>query len=337
MSKHADPQFKRVRREGRVFDVIDSIRVRGRRYDILEQLGTRHRPRLLLDDPATRQLRVGLILPTDSATAQHLHVLRRLPQLAELPHVLDYERRGEQTTLVLKWIKGIDLGHYLEAVRRNKVVAPSPYEALRLVRGLGHGLLQFHRYAQIMHGDLKPQNLIITRKVSRLVMIDFGSAWALDRARGRAEGDGISHVYAAPEQQTGGGKVDERADQFAASLILYQLLTGTVAFGGLGGQAGRPGYREEFSESLEPPSEVAERIQVLPKGLRQRIDELMLRSLQLDPESRYPTTGAWLDAIKPLVTSLELAKLEPRSMMTSWQRFIDALLSPTTFIQSRNS
>jgi serine/threonine protein kinase len=337
MSQHPDPQLKRVRREGREFDVVGSIRVRGRRYDVLEKLGTRHRPRLLLDDPATRQLRVGLVLPTDSATAQHLHVLRRLPQLAELPRIIDFERQREQTTVVLKWIKGMDLGQYLDAVKRKKVVAPSPYEALRLVRGLGHGLLQFHRYAQIMHGDLKPQNLIITRKTSRLVMIDFGSAWTLENARCRAEGDGISQVYAAPEQQVAGSKVDDRADQFAASLILYQLLTGSVAFGGLGGQAGKPGYREEFAESLEPPSAVAESIQLLPKSLRRRIDELLLRSLQLDPDARYPTTGTWLDAITPLVSLLELAKLEPRSSMTPWQRFIDALLPPTTIIQSRNS
>lgn len=335
MSQQPEGQTARVRRERRTFEVIDTIRVRGRRYNVLERLGTRHRPRLLIDDPATRQLRVAMLLRSDSSTAQHLQVLRRLPQLAELPRIIDFERNGEQTVVVLQWIKGIDLGHYLDAVKRNKVVAPSPYEALRLVRGLGHGLLQFHRHAQIVHADLKPQNLIITRKVSRLVMIDYGSAWPLEHTRCRSEGDGISQVYAAPEQQLVGGKVDARADQFAASMILYQLLTGTVAFDGLGGQAGRPGYREEFCDSLAPPSELSESIQRLPKSFRGQIDQLMLRSLQLDPEARYPTTGAWLDALKPLVSSLELQQLDPRSAMSPWQRFIDAILSPTTYRRSR--
>ena len=314
-----------VRREGRTFHIRGEIRLRGRRYDVLQHLGTRHRPRLLVDDPVLRQLYVALVLPSDSSTVQHLRVLRRLPQHADVPHIIDYARQGRDTIILLRWVKGIDLGQYFGAVKRQKVVAPIPYESLRLVRGLGHALWQFHRNAQLIHGDIKPPNLIITRKVSRLVMIDFGSAWPIEITRDRIEGDGISVVYAAPEQQTEGAPIDARADQFSATLILYQFLTGTIPFADLGGQAGRPGFRNELAGSLTPPSEIARAVQLLPKLIRRSLDRIVRRGLEFDPDERYPTTSAWLDALKAVHQDMEREQLRPGSCISSWQRFIDGL------------
>jgi serine/threonine protein kinase len=314
-----------IRRDNRTFRVQGQLRLRGRRYAILDQLGNSHRQRLLIDDPATRQLRVALCLPNDSSTVQHLQVLRRLPQTAELPDILDFERQGDRTIIVLRWIKGIDLGRYLQRVKQEKVVAPSAYESVRLVRGLAHALGQLHRYAQIIHADLKPQNLIITRKPSRLVMIDFGSSWPIEQTRYRSEGDGLSAVYAAPELQTGAARIDPRADQFSATVILYQLLTGTVPFAGLGGQAGRPGYQDEFQGSLELLGENCLCVQWLPTTIRAALDAFLQRGLQLDPDQRYPTTSAWLDAIEDLYLQLKLQQRDPQPAPTRWSHFLDQI------------
>lgn len=326
MTKQLRQTESPVRREGRTYRVDGEIRVRGRRYDVLEQLGTRLRPRLLVDDPVLRQLYVALILPNDSSTVQHLRVLRRLPPHADVPHIIDYARQGRETIILLRWVKGIDLGQYFDMVKRKKAMAPIPYESLRLVRGLGHSLWQFHKHAQLIHGDLKPTNLIITRKVSRLVMIDFGSAWPIETTRYRIEGDGISVVYAAPEQQTEETPPDARADQFSATLILYQLLTGTIPFAGLGGQAGRAGFRSEFAGSLTPPSEITPAVQMLPRRIRSALDVLVQRGLAFDPDQRYPTTSAWLDAMKAVQQEMETERLRPGSCISSWQKFVDGLV-----------
>jgi serine/threonine protein kinase len=313
-----------VRRENRDYEIRGEFRIRGRRYSILEHLGGRRAPRLLLDDPHARQLRVALLLPRDSSTAQHLNVLRRLPHSDELPRIIDYDRQRERTVILLTWIKGIDLGQYLQRVAKGGVVAPSPYEAVRLVRGLAHGLNRLNKHAQIVHADLAPRNLILTRKPSRLVMIDFGSAWPIERTLFRAEGDGLSPVYAAPELQRGESALATLADQFSATLILYQLLTGEVPYAGLGGQAGRPGYVSECGE-LAPASESSEALRLLPRELSKSIDAFLARGLRLDPDERYPTSSAWLDAVEAIFLQLKLHLHSPGRPASPWERFLDAV------------
>lgn len=317
---------EKVYRENRTYEIRGELRIRGRRYSVLEHLGNRHRPRMLLDDPATRQLRVALTLPTDSSTVQHLHVLRRLPQLSELPQIIDYERQGETTVILLSWVRGIDLGHYLAKVKRGQAAPPSPYEALRLVRGLAHALHRLNQHVQIVHADLKPQNLIVTRKVSRLVMIDFGSAWPIEQTLYRVQGDGRSPIYAAPEIQTEEPQSPTLADQFSATLILFQLLTGEIPYSGLGGQAGRPGYESEFGEGNPPVSVQSQTVRQLPSELHQAIDGLLARGLALSPECRFPTSSAWLDAIEHVFLRLKLHQSgHPRSR-SRWTRFLDAIM-----------
>ena len=316
---------ERVYRENRYYQVRGELRIRGRRYSILEHLGSKHRPRMLVDDPATRQLRAVLVLPADCSTAQHLHVLRRLPQLAELPQILDYERQGETIVILLSWVRGIDLGHYLAKVKRGQAATPSPYEALRLVRGLAHALHRLNQHAHIVHADLKPQNLIVTRKVSRLVMIDFGSAWPIEQTLYRVQGDGRSPIYAAPEIQTDQPRLPTLADQFSASLILYQLLTGEIPYSGLGGQAGRPGYESEFCEGNPPVSAQSQAVRQLPSEFQRALDGLLARGLALAPEHRFQTTSAWLDAIEHLFLRLKLHQSGHPTPRSAWTRFLDAI------------
>lgn len=324
MPAHSNRPGK-VYRENRTYEIRGELRIRGRRYSVLEHLGNQHRPRMLLDDPATRQLRVALTLPTDSSTVQHLHVLRRLPQLSELPQIIDYERQGETTIILLSWVRGIDLGHYLAKVKRGQAAAPSAYEALRLIRGLAHALHRLNRHAHIVHADLKPQNLIVTRKVSRLVMIDFGSAWPIEQTLYRVQGDGRSPIYAAPEIQTEELQSPTLADQFSASVILYQLLTGEVPYSGLGGQAGRPGYESEFREGNPPVSAQSQAVQWLPSEIQRELDGLLTRGLALAPERRFPTSSAWLDAIEQVFLRLKLHQSGHQTPRSTWTRFLDAI------------
>lgn len=316
---------EKVFRQGRHYDVLDEIRIRGRRYSILEYLGSKHRPRLLLDDPGSRQLRVALVLPNDSATVQQLQVLRRLPQLAELPQVLDYQRQGENTIILLSWVRGIDLGQYLAQIKRGQVRAPRPYESVRLIRGLAHALLRLNEHAQIVHADLKPQNLIITRKTSRLVMIDYGSAWPMAQTLYRVEGDGRSPVYAAPEIQSDKPQLPTLADQFSATLILYQLLTGEIPYSALGGQAGRPGYESAFAGETPSVLSASPAAQRLPASIGSALDAVIAQGLQLNPQKRFPTTSAWLAALEKVFLQMKLLESGQHQPPGAWDRFLDAI------------
>lgn len=320
-TKPAD-QPSPVRVNGRRFDVIDRLRVRGRLFLVLKRIAPIPRERLLVCDPsAGMQLRLMLRLPNDDATTQHLSVLKDLNN-RHLPQIHEFERTANNTLIVLSYTTGIDLDQYLRRIESGQVRAPTPTHAVRLIHGIANSLTTLHRHARIIHGDLKPANLVITRKPSHLSLIDFGSAWPIERTGFRHFGDGFSPAYAAPEQQSATQAVDERADQFAASVLLYQMLTLKVPYDGLGGQAGLPRFFDARNVPV-PPSELAVHPRHLPVKLRRRVDNVVLQGLALDPSQRFQTSGAWLDALRAVHLQLELRESESESTSSYWSQFCD--------------
>ena len=222
--------------------------------------------------------------------------MQRLSQASDaFPTLLDYDLQAERSVVVLKWIDGPTLEEYQHAMQEGTKPRISANVAFQRVRSLAHGLKRRHTGQQIVHGDIKPENLLVTRDPGRFVLIDFGSAWKITRCSSRTVGDGISPLYAAPELQTPQAYVDFRCDQFSLSMVLYQLLTFQIPYGHLGGKAGRPESMARADPRLRPPSELSPERQRLPTVVWQGIDRVVTRGLALDPDDRYPTPEAWLD------------------------------------------
>lgn len=314
-----------IRVDGRRYFATSDLRFNGRRLLRIRELGNCRRKRTLVYDPAAKLLRLLVQLPPCEASRHHVGVLRRLPQFGSLPRILDVEQRGHECHLLLQWIHGIDLGDYLSRVREQKVARPCPYEAIRIFRGLAHGLLQLHQYAQLIHADIKPENLLISRKPCHLSLIDFGSAWQIEAGYPGHPGDGISPVYAAPELHEQVGRIDVRSDQFSVAVVLYELLTGQVPFDGLGGQAGKLSYAGEFAGGPEIPSKLNPELQQLPRSLRSRIDSLVLQMLKFDPDNRFPTTSALVSELDRLTQSIRYACDSTVTERSLWARLLDKL------------
>jgi serine/threonine protein kinase len=203
MSPHSNRRAKNapntVRVDGRNFSIRDRIRINGRKYLLLARLSATPRERWFACDPSSGfQPRSILRLPGDNSTSQHVRSLRRLKS-DSLPQIVDYQHRQKETLVALSWVRGISLCEYVQRFRSGKVDMPTPFHCVRLIRQLAHALNTMHKYANVIHGDLKPANLVITRKPGRLTLIDFGSAWPIDMTGVRCEGDGISRTYSAPE------------------------------------------------------------------------------------------------------------------------------------------
>ena len=311
----ADRAARTVRFSGRDWPVIDRQTVGRRTYLILEKTGASGRERYLAFDPHAGpggDTRALLVFPRTASAWQHVRVLKRLSAgNPNLPTILEYQCSNDQILLVLTWVRGPDLRSYLDAVRSNAKPPPSAIEGVRLVRGLAHGLAQLHRRHTIIHGDLKPANLIVARNPSRLVMIDFGSAWFVEQTLHRQEGDGLSRQYAAPELQGGAPIQDFRSDQFSASVILYELLTLQRPYDQLGGQAGLPGIAPRMRDALVPPSRLSPDRGHLPATVWTELDRVVTAGLALDPDGRFPTCDAWLDALDHLYSAMR-----PRSAHT---------------------
>ena len=170
-----------IRVAGREWPILDRITIGRRMYLVLEKLGHADRQRYLVFDPHAGpggDLRGLLMAPATRAAKQHLRILKRLSTgNTNLPLVLDYHSVNDQLMVVTTWVRGPDLETYLDQVRAGGKPRPSANEAFRLFRGLAHGLSQLHRRHGIVHGDIKPANLILASGPVRLVMIDYGSAW----------------------------------------------------------------------------------------------------------------------------------------------------------------
>ena len=210
------------------------------------------------------------ILPPESARdpAFAERFRREARTLARLCHpnivaIHDFGQAGPYYYLVMEYVEGSNLRE-LEQSRRL-----SPAEALAIIPRICEGL-QFAHDAGVVHRDVKPENILIDRQ-GRVKIADFGIAKLMDRKpdvtlTGRQQSLGTPH-YMAPEQVGASEHVDHRADIYSLGVVFYEMLTGELPLGRFG-----------------PPS------QKLP--LDTRVDAIVLKSLEPDPQQRYQTAGA---------------------------------------------
>jgi serine/threonine protein kinase len=275
---------------------------------LIKDVGRAGNKRLWVHDPRAGprgDFRQILVLPRGKASRQHLAVLQRLSQgNPNLPTILDSAIQGEDIWVVTNWVRGLYMQSFLDDVRHEKRRPMSPLEVIKLYRGLAHGLSQMHRHRRIIHGDIKPDNLVLTREPNRLVMIDFGTAWMAERTTRRDAGDGESRYYPAPEMLRDPHRLEDetptigpRSDQFSATVVAYEMLTGVRPYGEIGGEAGLHQYRDVYEPLYRPPSELSPMRRQVPPRIWRVVDDVIGRALKLDAEDRFPSRQPWLDSL----------------------------------------
>ena len=287
---------------GKQYAVTGSVKLGGKTFLILDRPLSRRRTKYCVFDHRAGprgELRAMHVVPRNDAGYQYAHVVRRLTDgNINLPSLVEYHAHGEDIYLILTWMYGVSLAEFLRHASGKQRLWPSAVEAFKLFRGLAHGLRQLHHKKNFVHGDVCPDNLVLCRAPNRLVLIDFGAAWRVEQTRARVEGDGIQRFYASPEQLQQKPFVDFRSDQFSASLVLYQMLTGELPYGGLGGKAGLDEHHAaSLAESWIPPSQKSGDRDRLPRWLWSSIDRVAKRGLALDPARRYQNAKEWLREI----------------------------------------
>ena len=286
---------------GRPRPVVDELVINHRPYFVLEQWGRDGRRRCRAVDPRAGprgDLRMILVLPRGRASRRHLAALNALSQgIDELPRIVECDFQRDNVYVVTHWIEGPTLESYLDRARRGKTAWPSPYLAFSRYKGLAHALGQMYENQGIIHGDIKPENLVITARSSRLVMIDFGSAWTVEQTADLPADHERTNAYAAPERLLGEPLAGFHSDQFSATVVLYKLLTDEIPYAKMGGLAGLPNNRSDFEGEFVPPSRKARERRYVPRRIWSAIDEVVFTGLALDAKDRFQTTRDWRNAV----------------------------------------
>ena len=215
-------------------------------------------PADLTRDPSARQR----FLREAQAVAQLDH-----PNVATIYEIGETE--GGRVFLALAFYEGKTLQQKLEQ-------GPLPLaEALDIARQIARGLAAAH-HRQIVHRDIKPANVMVLPD-GTVKLLDFGLAKLAGATTVTQPSTSPgTPAYKSPEQ-TLGEKVDSRSDLWALGVVLYEMVTGRVPFGGEYEQA------VIYSILNEPPRPVESG--VFPSQL----SEVIERALAKDPAERYQT------------------------------------------------
>ena len=184
--------------------------------------------------------------------------------------------------IVMELIEGITLKNYIE-----KKGHLESKEAIGIAIQVGQGIAAAHEQ-HIIHRDIKPQNMIISRD-GKVKVADFGIARAVSTQTMNATAVGSVH-YISPEQARG-GYCDERSDIYSFGITMYEMVTGKVPFEGDNTVTVALAHLEE---PVRRPSE-------LVPDLSHALEQIILKCTQKRPDRRYSNV---LDVIGDLRKAL---------------------------------
>lgn len=205
---------------------------------------------------------------------------REARALARLNHpnivgIYDFGQVDGLYYFVMEYVDGVSLRQLVEQRRLN------PSQALALVPQICEAL-QFAHDEGIVHRDVKPENILLDKR-GRVKIADFGLAKLLGISTDgatltRNEQVMGTPLYMAPEQMQASHAVDHRADIYSLGVVFYEMLTGELPLG-----------------RFAPPSH---KVQV-----DVRLDEVVLRTLEREPDRRYQHASDVKTEVESIVAS----------------------------------
>ena len=149
--------------------------------------------------------------------------------------------------------------------------------ALQILAALGHA-----HSRKIIHRDIKPQNLMVTRS-GQLKMGDFGIAGIADTKTLTGDGSVIGSVHYFSPEQAKGMRATEASDLYSVGVILYEMLTGHVPF------EGETAVSVAMMHLMKEPTPVEEEAEVSPA-----LAKIIHKALAKQPQERYQSAEAMI-------------------------------------------
>jgi serine/threonine-protein kinase len=243
------------------------------------------------DKRLKREIAIKVLPPELSFRADiRQRFLREAETAAQLNHpnivpIYTVEEKDNLVYFVMSYIKGDNLGQRLQ---QHGPIAP--VEVRRILREVADALSYAHN-RNVIHRDIKPDNIIIDEETGRAMVTDFGIARALtDSGDSRLTATGMAigtPAYMSPEQSAGDSAIDGRSDLYSLGVVGYQML------------CGQPPFVANNTPSMlvkhlsERPIPVDERWPDLPQDLSRAV----MMCLEKDPADRFPNAAAFAVAL----------------------------------------
>jgi tetratricopeptide (TPR) repeat protein len=296
----------------------------GNRYRILREIGSGGMAWVYLAEDINegRLVAIKVLYPQFGEDIAYIQRFNREAKFAAQlsdPHIvrtLDYGATRDVHYLVMEYIEGQDLRSIID--ERGSL----PWrDALRLLDQLAIALDHAHQH-NIVHRDIKPQNLMITAD-GTLKVLDFGIARARMLPSLTQSGFVGSPYYISPEQAMG-EEVDIRSDIYSSGIVLYEALSGNVPY-----DATSPWSIISQHIASEPPT-----INLVGKEIPVPVQALLNRMIAKRPEDRFQTPAELREAIgrvlagRPLPDAVSAPPAVPGRVATAeglYQRAVEAI------------
>ena len=267
--------------------MIKTGTILGDRYEILEKIGTGGMAEVFKgkDHKLNRYVAVKVLKEefrdNDGFVKKFKEEAQAAAGLAH-PNIVNVYDVGDENGIyyiVMELVEGITLKNYIE--RKGRLTIK---EATSIAIQVSAGLEVAHNN-HIVHRDIKPQNIIISRE-GKVKVTDFGIAKATTSQTTTSSAMGSVH-YASPEQARG-GYVDHRSDIYSLGIVMYEMVTGRVPFDG---ETAVTVAVKHLQEQMVPPSKYCPEI---PYSLEQIIKKCTEKS----PDRRYQDIGDLMADLK---------------------------------------
>ncbi|MDH6240199.1 Stk1 family PASTA domain-containing Ser/Thr kinase [Aurantimicrobium minutum] len=210
------------------------------------------------------------------------------------PNIVKVLDAGEETVTAAdgtEHVRAYMVMEYVEGLELSKLVARGPLKVPEAVRVAGEILsaVEFAHSAGIVHCDIKPDNIMITRQ-GNVKVLDFGIARAAAAAfDDLAQTTSVlgTAAYFSPEQAQG-KKVDARTDIYAIGVVLFEMLTGKVPFEG--DTAVAVAHQHIHAQPVAPST--------FNTKVTPALDAVVLKALSKAPKDRYQSTQAFGTALQ---------------------------------------
>jgi eukaryotic-like serine/threonine-protein kinase len=288
----------------RVSDTLINTLFDGR-YRILRKLGSGGMANVYLaeDEDLGRRVAIKILNDRYANDESFIERFRREAKSAASlshPNIVSIYDRGEAEGTYYIAMEVIE-GRSLKELILTRGAVPV-HQAVEYARQLLEALRFAHRHG-IIHRDIKPHNVLVSAdergksQDSRLKVTDFGIA--RHGASQMTEAGSIMGTaqYLSPEQARG-APVTAASDLYSAGIVLYELLTGKVPFGG---DSAIEIAMKHVNELPRPPSQL--RSEIPPE-----LDQIVLRALAKEPQDRYQTAEEFIEDLERLEAGLPISR-----------------------------